>query len=295
MGIELRHLRYFLAVAEELHFGRAAERLRIAQPSLSQQIRKLEREMGVELFDRTNQRVRLSPAGEALLPGALKTLEGARESVDRAREAGAGMTGHLNVGFIETAAIKVVPEAVRRFRAGHPRISLTLLELGVEEQIQGLISGRLDLGFVRERPAVKGLTTETVLEERLILAVPAGHPFADRTGLATTELNGEAFVGVERGVLPELHDETIAMLRGHGHAGDFAQKASSVLAVLGLVSAGLGLAVLPASVQDLRLSGVEYINLEGSPRTTILVVRSERSASLHLQPFLEAVSRSAGR
>lgn len=289
LNVELRHLRYFVAVAEELHFGRAADRLKVAQPSLSQQIRKLERQIGADLFDRTNRRVELTAAGAALLPGATRTLEDAGTAIEQARDAAAGVSGHLTVGFIETAAITVVPQAVRRFRAAHPGIALTLLELGVGEQTEGLLSGRLDFGFIRERSKIESLRTETVLEEKLVVAVPAGHDLAGRSRLAVGSLTEEPLVAVERNMLPELYDDTLRMLRENGGNRDFAQNASSVLAVLGLVSAGLGLAILPASVEAIRLAGVDFVPLTDSPQAAILMAMSEISSSPHRRFFLEAV------
>lgn len=289
MNVELRHLRYFVAVAEELHFGRAAIRLSIAQPTLSQQIRRLEREIGADLFNRGTRRVELSPAGIALLPGAKRTLDDSRKTIEQARAAGAGITGHLNIGFIEIAAIKLVPEAVRRFRAERPAIGLTLLELGVEQQIQGLVSGRLDIGFVRKQPDTPGLVTETVLEERLVVVVPAGHALAGREELEIGGLAKEPLIAVERSVLPELYDDTVELLRERGAGGDFSQRAGSVLAVMGLVAAGLGLAILPASVRDLKLPGAVAVPLADSPRAAILALRKEGSASLQLGHFLDAV------
>src|SRR5688572_8531295 len=146
MKVELRHLRYFVAVAEELHFGRAAQRVGIAQPALSQQIRRLEEEVGVELFHRTRRKVELSAAGRAMEGRARQALAAADAAIDAARRAARGEAGHLTVGFIETAATTIVPLAVRRLRAEHPDVGLTLRELGVAAQIDGLRAGALDVG-----------------------------------------------------------------------------------------------------------------------------------------------------
>lgn len=289
MDIELRHLRYFVAVAEGLHFGRAAERLHIAQPSLSQQIRRLENEVGFELLKRTSRQVKLTAAGEELLPRAIRILDDAETAVRATREAGEGVTGHLTLGFIEVAAITIVPEAVRRFRASHPRVGLTLRELGVEEQVERVHTGRLDLGFIRVDPSIEGLVTETVLEERMVVAVPAGHTFADRQSVKMEEIASEPLIAVERDILPDLYDETINLLRSHKSGGYIAQKASSVLAVLGLVATGLGLSVLPASVQGLSFDGMELVEIEDSTRAVMLVVHSERPLPPLLEAFLDVV------
>src|SRR6185436_13560089 len=149
MDVELRHLRYFLAVADELHFGRAAERVHVAQPAISQQIRRLEAEIGTELFHRNRREVRLAPAGEALRDYAVRAIDEVNDGVEAARRAARGEIGNLTVGFLETAASTIVPRAVRQFRAARPDVNLTLRELGVGAQIDDLQAGRLDVGIIR--------------------------------------------------------------------------------------------------------------------------------------------------
>jgi len=286
LDIELRHLRYFVAVAETLHFGRAAERLRIAQPSLSQQIRKLESEVGFDLFSRVHRRVELTPAGEALLPRAVRILDDTDMALRETRDAAKGVTGHLTLGFIEAAAIAVVPEAVRRFQTSNPKVGLTLRELGVREQVEGVQSGRLDLGFIRSEPLVKGLATETVLEEKMMVAVPSGHRYAGRQSVKASEVATEPLIAVEREILPELYDETVSMIQRHRGSGYIAQKATSVLAVLGLVATGLGLALLPASVRGLSLVGMSLVPIEDSPLVVMLAVYRNGQLSPQLEAFL---------
>lgn len=289
MEVELRHLRYFLAVAEELHFGRAAERLRIAQPSLSQQIRKLEREIGTDLFERAHRRVELTAAGKALQSGAGRTLEDAEAAIREARQAARGLVGHLTIGFIESAAIRLVPEAVRGFSALRPQVGLTLRELATDTQIVDIQDGRLDIGFVRDLPEAAGLTGEVVLREELVLAVPRDHPLAARRSLGSSEIAGESLIAVERDILPGLYDETVNLVPGSSAERGIAQSATSVLAVLGLVAAGLGVAVLPASVTDLPHSGAVFVEIEGSPQATILAIHRPDADSPLIDPFLEAV------
>jgi len=293
MDVELRHLRYFMAVADELHFGRAAERLHITQPSLSQQVRKLEEIIGVGLFDRSSRTVELTPAGEALRARVKRTFDDVEEAVAAAREADLGIIGRFSVGFIETAAIGIVPGAVRRFREIRPRVGLTLRELPVREQTDGLITGALDLGFVRTEPGHGDLVVERVLEESFVVALPAGHPLAGHSRLAPPQVVDEPLIVVEREEIPGLYDETMTLIREYGSTVTVAQKATSILAVLGLVAAGLGVALLPASVRSLALAGIEYAELDPSPRTAILAVRHRSSRSPHTDPFLEAVSDGA--
>lgn len=278
MSVELRHLRYFLAVAEELHFSRAAERLQIAQPALSQQIRKLEAEIGVELFHRTKRRVQLSAAGEAMLRPARQTLDEAVAAVEAAQRAARGEIGHLTIGFIETAATTIVPLAVRRFREDHPEVGLSLKELSVGTQVEGLRSGALDVGIVRPPIDAEGLELMSVTDEGLVVVAPDAHPLAKRARVGPRSLAGEPLVLLAREVVPGLYDQVIALQREHGGAV-VAQEATSIQAVLGLVAAGLGVSLLPASVRTLARTGVDFTTLAPSPRSSVLAAwrRSDRS------------------
>ncbi|OJU95999.1 MAG: hypothetical protein BGO23_09180 [Solirubrobacterales bacterium 67-14] len=287
--MELRHLRYFSAVAEELHFGRAAERLHIAQPSLSQQIRKLERAIGAELFDRRRRSIKLTPAGESLAEHTRRTFDDIDRAVTAAQDAARGVVGRLAIGFVETAAIGVVPEAVRRFRGTHPRVALELRELSIHAQTDGLVRGNLDLGFVRTDPGSTDLVIERVLEEHFIAAVPAGHPLADREHLAPGEVISEPMVVIEREQIPGLYDETMSIARQYGEGINIAQQATSVLSILGLVSAGMGLSLLPDSVRELAFVGIRYVELDPSPRTSILAVRHRENDSPQIEPFLSGI------
>ena len=290
MSVELRHLRYFTAVAEEMNFGRAAERLHIAQPSLSQQIRRLESLIGVELFDRSGRTISLTPAGEALAGRTRRTFEDVDAAVTAARDAASGIIGRLAIGFVEMAAIGLVPEAVRRYRDSHPRVTLELRELPVRTQIEELLRGHLDLGFVRAEPGHRDLIVERVLKEGFVAAVPAGHRFAGSAGMRPDEVLAEPLIVIERDQLPGLYDETMAIARASGVAVDIAQQTTSILSTLGLVSAGLGIALLPASARDLAFSGVSYVSIEPSPTTAILAVRHRESRSPQIEPFLQSMA-----
>jgi DNA-binding transcriptional LysR family regulator len=288
MDIELRHLRYFLAVAEELHFGRAAERLHIAQPPLSQQIRKLERELGTELFHRTSRRVELSDAGRAFLVEVRLTLAQAERAVDAARDAASGKTGHLRVGFVGSAADGPLPQMVGDFRQSLPGVSLTLSELSVDEQLEALSRGQLDLGFVRGPAEEKGLKFAQVFHEPLVAAVPEGHRLARRKQLTGGNLRDEPLVLLAREEVPGLFDQVIAICQQHGFSPAVEQQATSIQAVLGLVAAGLGVSLLPKSVESLRRTGVRFVPLRGS-RTTLEVAWREDDRSPVLASFLREI------
>ena len=293
MTVELRHLRYFLAVAEELHFGRAAERAGVAQPALSQQIKRLEAEVGTPLFLRSTRAVQLTAAGEALRPHALRALAEVEEGAGVAERASRGEIGHLTVGFIETAAGALVPAAVRRFRAKRPDVALTLRELAVDVQLQDLRSGKLDLGIVRPPVDSEDLIVEAVAEEPLLAAVPATHPLAVRHRISPARLAGEPLVALSREVVPGLYDQVIALLAGEDVAAQITQEATSIQAVLGLVAAGLGITVLPASVRSLSRDGVAFVALAPAPRSLVLTVQRRGDASPLISAFVSAARQSA--
>lgn len=279
MSVDVRQLRYFLAVAEELHFGRAAQRVQIAQPALSQQIRRLEAEIGVELFHRTKRHVELSTAGEALVRHARRALDEVDAGIDDARRADRGEIGALTIGFIESAATTIVPTAVREFRGDHPNVALTLRELSVDAQLDGLRSETLDVGIVRPPVEPGNLALEQVVDEPLVAAVPSGHELAARRRIGAVRLAREPLVLLAREMVPGLYDQVIALQQEHAGAATIAQEATSIQAVLGLVAAGLGISLLPASVRALERSGVSCVSVVPSPRSSMLLAyrRGDRS------------------
>ena len=289
MDLELRHLHYFVVLAEEMHFGRAAERLHIAQPSLSQQIRRLEEIVGASLVDRSRRAIELTPAGETLAVHARRTFVDVDAALVATRDAAAGRTGRLSVGFIETAAISIVPAAARRFLETRPRVTLDLRELPVRAQIERLVSGSLDLGFIRGDPGHDELLVERAREEDFVIALPAAHPLSGRKKLSPEEVMGEPLVMIEREIIPGLYDETMALARKHGVTIRVARYGTSILSILGLVSAGTGVAVLPDSVRSLALADIRYVDLEPGARTAILAVRHRDNRSSQIDEFLETV------
>jgi DNA-binding transcriptional LysR family regulator len=291
-AVELRHLRYFLAVAEELHFSRAAERMRIAQPALSQQIRKLETAIGVPLFHRTKRVVELTAAGQAMIRPARQALAEAAGAVEAAQRAARGETGHLRIGFIESAAMTLVPEAVRRFSAAHPDVGLSLNELAVDAQVEGLLSGRLDVAILRLPAPTDGLELASIAEEGLVVVLPNSHPLAGRSRISPATLAGEPLVLLARQTVPGLYDQIIALQHEHG-AAVVAQEATSIQAVLGLVAAGLGVALLPASVRSLGRSGVSFSALSPSPRSEMQLAWRESDRSPLTAAFVDAARARA--
>jgi len=293
MSVELRHLRYFLAVAEELHFGRAAARMHVAQPAISQQIQRLEAEVGAELFIRNRREVRLAPAGEALRRYAERAVAEANDGIEAARQAAEGAIGSIAVGFVETAAGTVVPLAVRRFRAGSPKVNLTLRELGVGAQIEALRSERVDIGFIRPPFDEEGLSAELIVEEELVAAVPSGHPLADRDLVAMRTVVDQPLILLAREMVPGLYDQVLAIRQEQGGTGPISHEATSIQAVLGLVSADLGVSILPASVRSLSREGVEFVAIRSARRSPLLIVRRREDPSPLVDAFIAATLESA--
>lgn len=260
--MDLRRLRYFVAVAEELHFGRAARRLNVSQPPLSVQIRTLEREIGAPLLLRTQRRVELTEAGRVLLEEARRLLGQAEAAVILARRAGEGTVGRLAVGFVSTVDYSILPPLVRRFRQKHPGITLKLLELTGDRQQALLQSGELDLGLSILPSPAPSLARRPVFREPLIAAVPAGHPLAGRRRIALRALAAEPFIQFPRGLAPGLYDLAIAACQRAGFTPHLAQEAIQMQTILGLVAAGLGVAVVPQCMSKLQRPDVRYLALD---------------------------------
>ena len=260
--MELRHLRYFVAVAEAGHVTRAAERLGIQQPPLSQQIRALEAELDVQLFRRKPRGVELTQAGEALLAEARGVLDRVEHAAAAARRAGRGDAGRIGLGFTSSASFHpFVPRIIREFREASPLVALSLEEAGTGELVDGLLAERIDAAFVRSPiGAAAELAVHSVLEEEMVAAVPAGHPLAGatRSRLPLSALEPETFILYRRPLGPGLYDAIIAACQGAGYSPRIGQEAPRMLATLSLVAAGLGVTLIPASMQRLGIEGVAY-------------------------------------
>jgi DNA-binding transcriptional LysR family regulator len=259
--MELRHLRYFLAVAEELHFGKAAKRLHISQPPLSQQIRVLEEEMGVSLFDRTRRRVELSEAGKAFLPEAKSALLKAESAVSIAQRAARGEVGDLRIGYSGSATFHPrISRILGRFRSSYPSIRLIVSDIPTRAQEKALIEGTLDIGIVRPplEHGVSELQLMVIAQEPMCVALPSEHPLATRERLSLTDLVGEPFVLYHRSENRSTFDRIMAACEKAGFAPRVAQEAPHFASIVGMVAAGLGVALVPDSVSKLAAEGVEY-------------------------------------
>jgi DNA-binding transcriptional LysR family regulator len=263
--IELRPLRQFVAVAEELHFGRAARRLHMTQPPLTQAVQALERALQVQLLQRTRRSVALTPAGEALLAQARRLLREAEALPELVRAAAAGLSGRLRLAFVSSIAYGPLPPWLRSFRERHPGVELQLREATMDVQLAALNAGDIDAGFVLHAPAAvpAPLHALQVLSEPLVLALPAGHPAAACEPVRFEAVAAEPLLIFPRGVAPSLFDAVLARYHAGGCAPRIAQEAIQLQTIVSLVSAGMGVAWVPASMTQLQRPGVAYRRVDG--------------------------------
>jgi DNA-binding transcriptional LysR family regulator len=297
-NIELRHLRYFLALAEELNFGRAAERLTIAQPPLSRQIRHLEDELGVELFRRNKRRVELTEAGRAFQAEAHRILSQVEQSIQVAQRASRGEIGRLVVGFEGSSAYDVVPLSLKVYRQRFPEVDLVVYGMSTDEQVQALHAAHIGVGFIV--PPLKGkdqeLVVEAVLREPLVLALPETHPLATQPQVRVDSLVNELFVMCQRNSGCGLYDQVIAVCQHAGFSPRVIQEVNEMQVMLGFVAAELGIALLSASVKHFQRPGVVYRELQPStPEVALAMVWRRDDPSAILQAFLAVVRECANR
>ncbi|MGV9797256.1 LysR substrate-binding domain-containing protein [Mycobacterium sp. NPDC003449] len=260
--MELRHLRYFRAVGEELHFGRAAERLHIAQPPLSQQIRQLERELGVSLLTRTTRSVELTAAGRAYLDRAVEILDAVDDAGAQARRIAGGTEGRLSIGCVGSATYSLLPALVRALGESLPGVEVSVHgEMLAPAQLDALRSGDVDLALLRPPVNQDGILAEVVRRDRLLAALPAGHRLADTAEVAVEDLRDEDFVvhaGHGRSVMSSL---VAAICAEAGYAPRIRQEVSETSTLVTLVAAGLGVAIVPDPTAALDIAGVRYVPL----------------------------------
>jgi DNA-binding transcriptional LysR family regulator len=278
--VEFRQLQLFVAVAEELHFGRAAIRVRMAQPPFSQQIRKLEMELGTRLLMRSSRRVALTPAGAQLLEQARILLAKRAEVVASVRRVAEGEAGLLRVGFGASSAFGVLPGIVQRFRARHPHVVLRLDDRDALDIGAALVNGDLDIAIVRAPFQHKGVDVESLWRERFVLALPEGHALARRKRVALDALAEEPFILFPRHVAPSLHDTVTSLCIDAGFSPHIIHEASSWPSVISLVKAGLGITIAPDSARAVLPGGVVFKTLPGvSEHAELLLAYPQQALS----------------
>ncbi|HEY0588936.1 MAG TPA: LysR family transcriptional regulator [Pseudoduganella sp.] len=303
MNIELRQLRYFVTVAEELHFGRAARRLHMTQPPLSQTIMALEEMLGAPLFERNRRGVALTAAGEALLPEARRLLEQSAGLAELVQRAATGASGRLSLAFVSSADYSVLPPTLRAYRAEYPQVEITLKEATSDLQLDDLLDGRVDAGLlIPPLPdrARQELEYWPVLSEPLVLAAPEGLPALSaraRGGKAggaadLRKLAGIPLIIFPRHISPGLYDAILSVFRAAGITAEVGQEAIQMQTIVSLVSAGMGIALVPQSVSNLRRPGVEYLPLvQSTPLVETGLAWRRDNASPVLRGFLELMRK----
>jgi len=297
MNYELRQLRYFVAVAEELHFGRAAARLHMTQPPLSQTIQAFEQALGHPLFVRDNRSVALTPAGIALLPEARRILLLAEGLPDLVRRAAVGEIGRLTLAFVSTADYSVLPAFLREFRGAYPQVQIELREATSDLQLEDLLQSRIDAGLLippLPDKAKNQLAYTTVLSEPLVLAAPQGlEALQQRDKVSLQDVADQPLIIFPRHLAPALHDGILACFHDADLTPRIAQEAIQMQTIIGLVSAGMGIALVPQSVSNLKRPGVEYKALAGkTPMVETGLAWRHDNPSPVLRAFLDLLRKN---
>jgi DNA-binding transcriptional LysR family regulator len=256
--MELRHLRYFVAVAEHLHFGRAAEELMTAQPSLSRQILQLEDELGVRLFDRTNRHVELTDAGRGFLVDARRTLHAAEASMRHARENAEGTRGELRIGFIAGAMLQLLPSALREYRRRYPNVDVSPHIINYLDAVPALLAGNIDIAWT-VATTDPNIASQTIARDRLLAALPSDHRLANEETIAVGDfLDEETLVAFSRSIAPRLYDVVLELCLTSGFHPSSVHEATDALSVLGLVAAGFGVSLIPFPWSVIHVPGVVF-------------------------------------
>jgi DNA-binding transcriptional LysR family regulator len=297
MTVDLHHMRHFVAVAEELHFGRAADRLGIAQPPLSQSIKRLEGMLGFLLFERTQRKVELTPAGRVFLDEARRTLIQADEAVRIARRAASEELAELTVTFGSVALYRVLPAALRAHRKRFPKVEIRLDERATDAQVIALQNGTVDLGLIT--PPVKdtsGLEIEVISRDRFVAAVPSDSSLAGREHIALGTFAGEDFVFFPYAQGPSLHGRVMAACRQAGFVPRVTREARQMHTILSLVASGMGVSLVPDGAQTMKVEGVIFVPLSGMPGDVtwdLAMAWKPKGARRALTSFIETVRRAA--
>ncbi|WP_457279945.1 LysR substrate-binding domain-containing protein [Polaromonas sp. P5_D5] len=288
--MEFRHLRYFLVLAEELHFGRAARRLSISQPPLSLNIQQLEASVGAKLLTRNSKSVQLTAAGQAFVPAARALLDQAAQAAGHARDVGQGMAGSLAIGFSGTMLYSGLPKILERFQAEHPLLRLTLKELNSSEQLIELAHDRLDLGFVHTTRVPPELSQVLVSSQAFVGCLPAGHALARKRSISLQQLQGEPFAVVSRTVSPDYHERILAICTEAGFYPEIRYELRHWLSVVSLVSQGMGVALVPAALRQSAMAGAAFVPLDAAttPYETHCLWKTARDHQA-LAAFVKAV------
>jgi DNA-binding transcriptional LysR family regulator len=256
--MELRHLRYFRTVASELHFGRAAEKLHIAQPPLSHQIRQLETELGFELFNRTKRSVALTPAGHVFLTQVDRIFQQLEQAIEIGRKTSRGELGQISIGFVGSATYNILPSILQQFRDRYPQVHIELHELTTDRQLIWLHEGKIDIGLMRPPIIEPDVSSQVIFQESLVVALPVTHQLATMATIDLASLATEPFILFPRQLAPGLYDPIITICQAAGFSPLVVQECIQMQTIVSLVSANMGVSILPESIQEVQRYGVVY-------------------------------------
>jgi DNA-binding transcriptional LysR family regulator len=291
--MEFRHLRYFLVLAEELHFGRAARRLSISQPPLSLNIQQLEASVGTRLFTRNSKEVRLTEAGRAFVPKARALLEQSTEAARHARDVGRGVEGRLHIGFVGAMLYRGLPQMLRRFQAANPALRVVLKELNSQDQLSEIAHGQLDLGFVHTGRLPVEMSHLLVADEPFVCCLPKTHALARKRSIPLVQLQGEEFVLFARAASPDYYERILAICTDAGFYPEVRHEVRHWLSVVQLVAHGMGVALVPAALRRAAFEGVAFVPLAGdSPGSQSYCVWKTAHESAGVAAFLDVVRGS---
>jgi DNA-binding transcriptional LysR family regulator len=286
-NVELRHLRYFVAVAEELHFGRAAQRLHLSQPPLSQQIRQLEQMLGHPLLTRTSRSVSLTAAGDAFLQSARRTLRNVQRDIDETQRIARGEVGSLHIGFVGSGMLTGLPAIFRAYHQAYPRVHLHLHESFTSRVMEGLGDGSLDAGILRDGDPADGLNVTPIFSEPFVAVLPANHPRAKQKSISPAALRDEPFVYFPRAAGARAFEKPLTIFEQYGFRPNIVQEGSHWLSILRLVGAGLGVSIAPECVRTIAPLDVVCLTLRDTK------VFSSLELALHVGESRTIVERFA--
>jgi DNA-binding transcriptional LysR family regulator len=286
--MEFRHLRYFVVLADELHFGRAARRLAISQPPLSLNIKQLEASLGVTLLERNSKGVKLTPAGLEFREAALRLLAEADRASDMARQVAKGALSRIRIGFVGSMLFRGMPERLTAFQKAYPRVEIVLTELNSTEQLDALLRGQIDLGFVHTERIPRELKKMLFLSEPFVCCVPIGHRVAGQKMVALDTLAEEPFVLFSRSASPDYYERILALCAENGLQPRVRHEVRHWLSVISLVSKGMGIALVPQALRKAGTAGIRFVRIPPSTyRSDVYCVWNERQMPSILPSLLE--------
>ncbi len=288
--MELRQLEYFIAVAEELHFGRAAIRLGMTQPPLSQQIRQLEHELGVQLFHRTKRHVELSDAGRVYLSEIRRVVSGLQHAEQMARKAQFGEVGRLVLGFVGSATYDVLPSLIRVYKERYPDVDLALHEMPSPDQMDALLNRNIDVGVLRPATSHPALVVRTIQRDQCVAVVPASHRLAEEKSVTMKQMRNDQLILVSRSTWPGLYDSIVTLIYAEGFSPSIRLEVTEVQTVVGLVAAEMGVSILPRSTQHVHTRDVRYLPITGeAPQVEMGLAWRRDDQSEVLKQFLAVI------